>query len=475
MEEIVGFASQLSDPDVAMRLSERWLRVRAKSGRLVPLAANDAQRRFEIGRGQENIVLKARQMGLSTWIAGRFLLKTMLVPGTSTLMVAHTRESAEALFATVARMWENLPTEAQRSIGLRGRANSSQMTFQLADSSFRVASAGELNAGRGLTVHNLHCSEVARWPGDAAETLAGLRAALAPEGELVLESTPNGAYGCFYAQWMRAEEDGMVRHFFPWWLEPAYVGTTVTDMTAEETVLAEREGLSAEQLGFRRELTRRFGAMRSQEFVEDAVSCFRVSGACFFEASTLGPGEACLWERLGGALRVWLPAVPGRRYIVAVDAAGGGSEGDFAAVQVIDEATGMQCAELQQRLGPRELARLAAEITREYNGALLVVERNNHGAAVLAYLENEAAICLYTGRDRMAGWLTDAGSRPRMLSGLAVLLAQRPELVQSPRLLQECRSFVTDAGGRAAAAVGAHDDLVMSMAMAHAVRAESRR
>ena len=43
-----------------------------------------------------------------------------------------------------------------------------------------MVSAADRNAGRGLTVQNLHCSELARWPGDAAEILAGLRAAMAP-------------------------------------------------------------------------------------------------------------------------------------------------------------------------------------------------------------------------------------------------------------------------------------------------------
>ncbi len=469
MDDLVWLRARLDDPEVAVGLAAKWLRVRAKSGALLPLAANAAQRRFEAARGRENIVLKARQMGLSTWIAGRFLLRTILVPGTTTLMVAHTRESAEMPFATVARMWENLPTEVSDGIAVQGRANASQMTFPAMDSEFRVASAGEPNAGRGLTVHNLHCSEVARWPGDAGETLAGLRAALAPGGELVLESTPNGAYGCFYAQWQRAEEDGMVRHFLPWWMEPGYVGAPVTDMTEEEEMLARREGLLAEQVGFRRELARRFGALRLQEFAEDAVSCFRASGACFFEASLLGAGEVALEERRGGALHLWLPAVPGRKYVVAVDAAGGGSAGDYAAVQVVDAATGMQCAELQQRLGPRDLARVSAQIAREYNGALLVVERNNHGAAVLAYLEQESGFRLYAGRDGLAGWLTDAASRPRMLRGLAVLISERPELLRSGRLLAECRSFVVDAAGRAAAAVGAHDDLVMAMGIAQAV------
>ncbi|MEZ2347377.1 terminase [Terriglobus sp. RCC_193] len=475
MDDWSEFASLLKQPKGTLFLAEHMLCVRDRSGKLQPLRANVAQRRYEARRGTENIVLKARQMGMSTWIAGRFLLKTLLIPGTMTLMVAHTQESAEALFATVQRMWENLPTPLQSSIGKRGRANARQMTFPTMDSEFRVASAGEPNAGRGLSVTNLHCSEVARWPGDAAETLAGLRAALAPGGELVLESTPNGAYGCFYEQWQLAEMNGMMRHFFPWWCEPAYVGAPVAEFTEEEEVLVQREGLTAEQVGFRRELARRFGAMRVQEFAEDAVNCFRESGDCFFDRDALA---ACLKDvvvpmdvRRSGALQVWLPAVPGRSYIAAVDVAGGGSEGDYSAVQVVDIATGMQCAELQMKMSPRDLTKVAAEIAQEYNSAMLVVERNNHGAAVLAYLEQERGVNVFVDRDGLPGWLTDAASRPRMLSGLAVLLPASRSLFRSGRLLAEMRSFVVDERGRAAAAVGCHDDLVMSMAIAQGVRA----
>ena len=80
-----------------------------------------------------------------------------------------------------------------------------------------MATAADPNAGRGMTIHNLHCSEVARWPRDGEETLASLRAAVPVEGEIVLESTPNGAGGVFYEEWQRAEETGYTRHFFPWW------------------------------------------------------------------------------------------------------------------------------------------------------------------------------------------------------------------------------------------------------------------
>ena len=59
-----------------------------------------------------------------------------------------------------------------------------------------------------------------------------------------------------------------------------------------------------------------------------------------------------------------------------------------------------------------------------------------------------------------------------MVARLGMLLTQRPELFVSRRLLGECRTFVSDERGRAGAVGGAHDDLVMAMGIAHAVRAE---
>jgi len=322
-----------------------------------------------------------------------------------------------------------------------------------------------------LTIQNLHCTEVARWAGDAVETLAGLRAALAPGGEMVMESTPQGAYGCFYEEWVQAEGRGVVQHFFPWWMESAYVGGAVCDLTEEEAALVERESLSAEQIGFRRELKRTYRGLAEQEFAEDAVGCFKASGRCVFEVdcidARLGELHDAVERRRGGAMLVWLPAMVGRRYVIAVDPAGGGSDGDFAGVQVIDVASGMQCAELQQRVSVRELADVVAGLAAEYNDALVVVERNNHGSGVLAHLER-TSVRLYEERGQ-AGWLTSAASRAAMVSRLGALLVEQPSLFMSRRLLMECRSFVSTKSGRAEAAAGAHDDLVMAMAMGQVI------
>ncbi|HVZ84239.1 MAG TPA: hypothetical protein VG893_11240, partial [Terracidiphilus sp.] len=165
----------LAGRTVAVGLAERWLRVRTRDGAAAPLAANAVQQAFELRRGPRNIVLKARQMGLTTWIAARFFLRTITRPGTLTLQVAHTQEAAEEIFRIVHRFLACMPAPLRRGPLRTSRANVRQLVFPALDAQYLVVSAADRNAGRGLTAQNLHCSELARWPGDPAETLAGLR------------------------------------------------------------------------------------------------------------------------------------------------------------------------------------------------------------------------------------------------------------------------------------------------------------
>jgi hypothetical protein len=483
VEELLALGKVMdAHPAKLMMVAEEWLKVRDREGVERPLRANAVQRAFERARERQNVVLKARQMGITTWMSGRFFLKTVTARGVLTVQVAQTREASEGIFRMVQRFWECLPKELREGPLKRSRANAGQMCFPELDSEFRVLSAGDENAGRGLTMQCLHCSEVSRWPGDAGATLAGLRAALAPGGEMVMESTPNGAYGCFYEEWGRASSNDVAQHFFPWWMEEAYVGAPACgELREEEQLLVELHGLTREQIGFRRGLETSYRGLRVQEFAEDAESCFKATGECCFEVEAVERRLASVREpietRRGGALQIWLPPVAGKDYLVAVDTAGGGADGDFAAVQVIEMESGLQCAELQQRLGTLELAKVSAALAREYGasargGALIAVERNNHGAGVLAYLDSVERYAWVYEQAGVAGWLTTAGSKPGMVSRMGALLVESPDLFYSKRLLGECRTFVTMAGGRTAAASGAHDDCLMAMAIGQAVRAE---
>ena len=82
-------------PAYLLDAAEGLLRVRDREGVERPLRANAVQRAFERSRGRQNIVLKARQMGITTWVAGRFFLKTITARGVLTVQVAQTREAAE--------------------------------------------------------------------------------------------------------------------------------------------------------------------------------------------------------------------------------------------------------------------------------------------------------------------------------------------------------------------------------------------
>jgi len=453
------------------------LNIRRKEGGISLLQLNRAQREYSTRCSKQNIVLKARQVGITTYVAARFFVQTITRPGTLTVQVAHSPASAEAIFNIVRRFWEKLPEGLRKGALIHSRANVRQLVFPLLDSEYRVETA-DANVGRGMTIHNLHCSEVSRWPRDAAETLASLRAAVVPNGEVVLESTPNGAAGVFYDEWQKADETGCTKHFFPWWYEESYreadIGM-VASLTEEERRLVEDHRLDAGQIAWRREKWNTLRDFAEQEYAEDASSCFLASGECVFDLEAIGKAVAHAGEPVqsldNGKLTIWLPPQDGRHYIIGVDTAGGGSRGDYACAEVIERVIGLQCAELRGHFPPLELARRVAELGRDYSGALLAVERNNHGYGVLAHLRDMEYANVYE-KDNQAGWLTSAASRPAMIENMAAVLAVKPELFHSPRLLEECRTFVRRADGSAAAADGAHDDCVMAMAIALAARRE---
>jgi hypothetical protein len=454
------------------------LKIRPKKGGAKFLHLNRVQREYSRKCSKQNVVLKARQVGITTYIAARFFVQTITRPGTLTVQVAHGQESAESIFNIVQRFWENLPKGLREGALVKSRSNVRQIVFPRLDSEYRVETADD-NAGRGMTIHNLHCSEVSCWPRGGREALASLRAAVVPDGEIVLESTPNGASGTFYLEWLEASETGYTQHFFPWWHEPNYRERVnpgeMQPLTPEENELRKLHGLSEGQIAWRRKKWKTHRDFAAQEYAEDAASCFLVSGECVFEVASIEAAARQVREARAlednGRLAIWLPPQKGRQYILGVDTAGGGSDGDYACAQVIERTMGMQCAELHGHFPPFELARRVADLARRYAGALVAVERNNHGYAVLAHLNHLEYGNIFE-KDGQQGWVTSAASRPAMIENMAAILMAKPELLHSVQLLNECRTFIRRADGTAAAADGAHDDCVMAMAIALAVRQE---
>jgi len=88
----------LKGASVRQFLAESLLKVRNKRGRTVRLRVNEAQKEFDRRAGTKNIVLKARQLGMTTWVSARFFLDVITKPGTLAVQVAHDQSSAEEIF-----------------------------------------------------------------------------------------------------------------------------------------------------------------------------------------------------------------------------------------------------------------------------------------------------------------------------------------------------------------------------------------
>src|SRR5260221_10814777 len=101
LEKLLDHGQRLDVQDPKEKITQRdrmvreWLCVRSRSGRNIPLALNDCQRRLSADYARQNIVLKARQMGITSYIAARFFVQTITRPGTLTVQGAHDQQSAE--------------------------------------------------------------------------------------------------------------------------------------------------------------------------------------------------------------------------------------------------------------------------------------------------------------------------------------------------------------------------------------------
>ena len=158
--------------------AERCLKIRAKSGELIPLQFNgvqayvdgllDAQMR-ELGKVRA-LVLKARQEGVSTYVGARYYHRVIHQRGCQVFILTHEQDATDNLFGMVDRFHRhNRPGIGPRT----GAANAKTLFFPGIDSGYSVATAGSKNVGRSKTVQLLHGSECAFWP-NAKEHFAGV-------------------------------------------------------------------------------------------------------------------------------------------------------------------------------------------------------------------------------------------------------------------------------------------------------------
>jgi len=163
-------------------------------------------------------------------------------------------------------------------------------------------------------------------------------------------------------------------------------------------------------------------------------------------------------------------------YVIGGDTAGDGS--DYFIGQVLDNTTGNQVAVLRKQFDEDEYSRQMICLGRYYNNALEGIETNFSTFPIkeaerLGYKnqfvrEREDT---YTGKTAKAyGFKTTSLTRPLILAQLQAIVNDHIEKINDKDTLEEMLTFVRNEKGRPEAQLGAHDDLVMALAIAHYIR-----
>ena len=512
---------------------EHLLRIRTKEQKLLPLVFNEAQehlysvirREAAAGKPIRIIVLKGRQEGISTVTEGLMFQDTVTRPNVKTLIVAHDTTATGNLFKMNKLFYDCLPPWARP---LRKNSNAKELVFENPTrddgekrrrpglrSSIRCQTAGKGGVGRSDTLTNVHISEYAFWPNNKEDLLLGVMQTVPhdPGTMVVIESTANGVEH-FKALWdgAVAGDNEWVPVFLPWYMERGYrMAVTGGEVWSEEEQQLRRDfGLDEEQLAWRRWCIKANCGGNAdkfrQEYPNTPEEAFLLSGRPYFDNRALAvrrmhaPEPARVgWftyespEETGarpeawrftdaeqGSVRIWQEPEEGVPYVLGGDTAGEGS--DCFTAFVIDNRTGRQVAELQQRQSEILYARQVYCLGRYYNDALAAIEVN-FSTYPQRKLEEWEYPNLYQ-RERFDtyantmvkafGWETSGKTRPQALAELHTVMEESPELVVSQWTLGEMVVFVYDAHGKPQAAVGEHDDLVMAAAITYTARTQQR-
>lgn len=212
--------------------SKEVLRIRTKSGAVLPFEMNRAQhyvhKRLEQQRRETGkvraIIVKGRQVGISTYLQGRYyhrLWKTKRA--LRAFILTHEQPATDNLFGMAQRFYQLHDEQIAKPPLLRG--NAKELVFGDNNCGYQVATAGTKETGRSATFQLFHGSEVAFWPNADTHVTASFQAVGDAEGtEIILESTGNGVGGFFYklAQAAIRGQSEFIAIFVPWFWDDQY-------------------------------------------------------------------------------------------------------------------------------------------------------------------------------------------------------------------------------------------------------------
>lgn len=488
------------------------LSIVTKNFETMPLQPNWAQMEFlEALERQENaglpirlIVLKARQLGLSTVTEAIMFWRSLMYAHSRGLVVAHENESSEHLFQMTHTYWESFPF---RPLFTPKYLSRKEIEWRENGSSLKIATAKNTKAGRSKTLSSLHASEAGFWT-KPDELMLGLRQAIpnTPRSMIVIESTANGVGNWFYNTWKAAEigENEFIPLFFPWWRHPEYcasfcnislpVGVFDTDEEALRSI-----GCDTDHILWRRWAIRNLcdGDVNRfhQEYPSTPDEAFIVSGTNVFNLEYLKTIYHPFQEQVKGHLfrtgehvefkpdpqgpltvfRKPAANTEWGQYFVGADPSRA-TFGDYACAQVINRRTFEQVAVYRKKCDPMTFAEEIGKLGKFYNTAMISTETEGPGYATIGRLieMNYPMLWKHHWADKHQGkiadtfgWSTTWKRKQWAIGFLVKLVVDQSLVLHDPNTFHEMRDYVTlDDGGFAPAARYGHDDTVMAMAIA---------
>lgn len=475
---------------------------------------NPPQEKFLSEFSGRDVVLKCRQVGFTTLSAVRGLDKALFEANAKCLILAHLQITVTTIFQDLVKLsyshflrdWGHLYRPTERSASRTELVFSDDGLGRPLDSSMRV-----LFDGRGKTVNFLHVSEAARVEDDR---LLGTLQGVPVNGEVILESTPQGRAGDFHRQWQNWRSMGAqapYRGFFVPWYEfyPENLDDSKwqfaddTQFTPYETdIMSQHPGITPAHIAWRRWCIESNCQGDSDKFENEypsnEVDCFFTGESLVFPLGVLKaqsrfikpPGKQGFLTSGGGTkvdfhnepkghTAIWDMPDTTHSYVIGADPSAGVGK-DLGAAYVLDQNTGKLVARLWGQLAPDEFADECLKLAYFYNKAWICCESNNHGHVVIHVLKTKGYRNLYRRRvmDEVSGEIgnrfgfqTSNESKIVVTEKLRSALTKGEMIVQDNELLNELTSFTqiaskTGRSVRREASSGAHDDLVMSAAFA---------
>ena len=411
-----------------------------------------------------NIVLKARQLGLSTLTAGYALWMMTFQQDKNILVIATKQETAKNLVTKVRVMHANLPAWLKQPC-----VEDNKLSLRYKNGSQIKAVASSEESGRSEALSLLIIDEAAFI--DKIDTIWGAaQQTLATGGRALVISTPNGVGNFFHKTWVGAENGTNDFNFIKlhWSVHPE----------REQEWRDEQDKLLGPSLA-------------AQECDCDFITSGRgvVDGLLLEQMKESSVREPIEKRGIDSNYWIWQPPNYTKNYVVSADVSRGDGT-DYSAFHIIDVETLEQVAEYKGKISTQDFGNMLVNVASEYNNALLVVENNNIGwAAIQQVIDREYQNLFYTSKDlqyvdvqhqitnkyrsqernMVPGFSTTSKTRPLIVAKLEEMFREESVMVHSQRLIDELFVFIYN-GNRAEAMTGYNDDLVMSFAIALWVR-----